>query len=157
MLLSYGVRLDHSLQAKLDAHVILPGRRSTVDPSDIQQGLSQPNGQLDLEPEIIVMLHKSTTLKILKELDLDLQNFLHPILKQLEFLVYFHLHNCEMFSKYLKSQIDKLSTPVVDESDIALTFPSRTKRHSPPEPNDQLERVNYQLYVYLYYKFHTYY
>jgi len=147
MLHFYGVRLDHSVQTKLDSHLILPGRRSTVDPSDTQQGLNQPNGQSDLEPEMIVLLHKSTTLKVLQELDVDLQNFLHPIYNQVEFLVYFHLHNCEMFSKYLKSQMDKLSAKdnTVDESDVTLAFPSRNKRRSVLEPNDELVQVNYQV------------
>ena len=133
MLHFYGVRFDDSIQTKLDNHLILPGRGSTVDSSDIQQGLDQP---LDLEPEMVVMLQKSTTLKILKELDLELQNFLHPIFEYFEFLVYFHLHNCEMFSKYLKSQIDKLSevNKTVAESGVTLT--------SAPEPQDKLEQVH---------------
>lgn len=139
----YNIRLDYAIQENLDNHVILPGRGSTVDTSEIQQGLNMPNGQLDLEPDMIIMLRKTTTLKVLKQIELDLQNFLDPLLNKLEFLVYFHLHNCEMFIKYLKSQITKLSIPddVVDHSDIIVTIPSAVARPVVPEPQDQLEQV----------------
>ena len=147
MLHFYGIRFDHLIQTKLNDHLILPGRGSTVDSSDIQQGLNQP---LDLEPEMVVMLQKSTTLKVLKQLDLDLQNFLHPIFEHFEFLVYFHLHNCEMFSKYLKSQIDKLFdvNKTVDESGITLAFPNKGKHSPASEPQEQLEKVHIKLLIF---------
>ena len=146
ILLFYGIRLDHAIQAHLDKHIILPGRGTTVDETEIQQRLNQPNGQLDLEPEMIIMLRKSTTLKLLRQMELELQNFLYPILNKLEFLVYFHLHNCEMFSKYLKSQIAKLSAPddVIDEDDIIVVLPSATTvKRQVLDPHDQLEQVNF--------------
>ena len=94
--------------------MVLPGRSFGVTPDDLQQRLNL--SQLDLEPDMILLLKKSMTWKMLQEIFEDLQLFLQPIFSQLEFLVYFHLHNCEMFSKHLKSQIAKLSTnPEPDE------------------------------------------
>ena len=148
ILLFYGIRLDHAIQAHLDKHVILPGRSTTVDVTEIQQHLNQPNGQLDLEPEMIIMLRKSTTLKLLKEIELELLNFLDPILNKLEFLVYFHLHMCEMFINYLKSQIAKLSALDDDayNNEIVIVLPSATTVKRPVlDPHDQLEQVDIYL------------
>ena len=142
MLNYYGLRLDHSIQVKLDAHVILPRSVSAVDPSEIQQGLNQLDGQLDLEPDMTIMLRKSTTLKVLRELNLDLQNYLNPICTQLEFLAYFHLHNCEMFIRYLKNQVDNFSSLeiTVDNDKVLLAFPSHPESS---KADKKLNQVRY--------------
>ena len=144
---SYGIKLSYTLQTKLDTHLVLPGRSSGVTEDDVQQRLNQPNDQLELEPEMILLLKKSMTWKMLQELFNDLQSFLSPIASQLEFLVYFHMHNCEMFSKHLKSQIAKISAAnsdrPVDESSIMLMIPMADTQQLSTDPDEKLKQVMY--------------
>ena len=146
----YGIKLSHTLQTKLDTHLVLPGRSSGVTEDDVQQRLNQSNGQLELEPEMILLLKKSMTWKMLNELFSDLRLFLKPIESQLEFLVYFHMHNCEMFSKHLKSQIAKIlaasSERPVNQSSIMLTIPMADTQPSSTEPDEKLKQVMYVLH-----------
>ena len=143
----YDIKLSHTLQTKLDTHLVLPGRSSGVTEDDVQQRLDQSNGQLELEPEMILLLKKSMTWKMLNELLSDLQSFLKPIASQLEFLVYFHMHNCEMFSKHLKSQIAKIlaasSERPVNESSIVLMIPMADTQQSSTDPDEKLKQVMY--------------
>ena len=141
----YGIKLSHTLQTKLDTHLVLPGRSSGVTEDDMQQRLNQSNGQIELEPEMILLLRKSMTWRILQELFNDLQLFLVPIASQLEFLVYFHMHNCEMFSKHLKSQIAKISAAnsdrPIDESSVVLIMPTISIQQSSTDPDGKLKQV----------------
>lgn len=144
MLNSYGIKLSHTLQTKLDTHLVLPGSGAAVTPDDVQQRLNQPNGQLELESEMILMLKKSMTWRILQEIFNDLQIFLEPIISQLDFLVYFHLHRSEMFIKHLKSQIAKLSASSeqpIDTTGIMLTIPSVIGSQSSSDPDEKLQQV----------------
>ena len=128
MLSCYGIKFSHTLQAKLDTHLVLPDGGPVIITDDMQQILHhQQIGQTELEPEMILRLKKSVTLKILQEIFNDLQIFLEPLMSHLEFLAYFHLHNCEMFSKHLKLQMAKLaanSVESVEESAVKLTLSS---------------------------------
>lgn len=137
----YGVKLSHALQTMLDTHLNLP-ESSTID--DMQWILNQPSGQLELKPEIVLMLKKSLTLKILQQIYDDLQLVLEPIMTQLEFLVYFHLNNCEMFKEYLKSQIAKISTnseQPAEESAIVLSVSPDVTAQSDTNPDDKILQV----------------
>jgi len=141
---SYGIRLSHTLQEKLETHLVLPGRSSGVTEDDVQQRLSPTNGQPELEPEPILMLRKSVTWKLMQEIFNDLQSFLMPIVSQLDFLVYFHLHHSEMFSKHLMSQFAKLSASSeqpIDVSMIPVTLPSVGTRQSSSDPDEKLQQV----------------
>ena len=148
---SYGIRLSHTLQEKLETHLVLPGRSSGVTTDDVQQRLNQTNGQLELEPEMILMLKKSMTIKLIQEISDDLQLFLMPIVDHLNFLVYFHLHHSEMFNKHLMSQITKLSASSeqpIDPSMIAMTMPSVGTRQSSSDPDEKLQQVcNVRMHV----------
>ena len=136
----YGVKLSHTLQTKLDTHLVLPGRSSGINEDDVQQRLNQQNSQI--EPEMILLLKRSMTLKILKELVYDLQSFLEPIASQLEFLVYFHMHNCEIFREHLKSQMAAISSNLeqpVQESAAVLALP--TVQQSSANDDEKLLQV----------------
>ena len=141
----YGIKLSHTLQTKLDSHLVVPGKSPGVTPDDLQERPNQLNDQLDLEPEMMLLFKKSMTWKILQEIFNDLQLFLQPIASQLEFLVYFHMHNCEMFSKHLKSQIVKiLANPEqpVEMSAVIFTIPSTVgTQQSSTDPDEILQQV----------------
>ena len=142
----YGIKFRNTLQTKLDTHLVLPEGGPIVITDDMQQILNQPIGQLELKPETILRLKKSATWKILQEIFEDLELFLEPLMSHLEFLVYFHLHNCEIFSKHLKSQMVKLaanSEQPVEASDVLLAIPSVGTTQSSTNHDGKLLQVIY--------------
>ena len=139
----YGVKLSHTLQTKLDTHLVLPGRSSKVTEDDVQQGLNQQTDQAKLKSDA-VLLKKSATLRVLEEIGNDLQSFLEPIASQLDFLVYFHMHNCEMFNKHLKSQMAAISNNLdqpVEESGAMLTLHTTDVQQSSANSDEKLLQV----------------
>ena len=109
LLLDYGIQLSHSLRTKIVNHLVLSGRESISNTDNLQEELSQPNSQRKQGPKVILRLCKSMTLEVLENIVENLQSFLKPISEQLNFLVYFHLRKCKMFSRFLKNQIAELS------------------------------------------------
>ena len=126
----YGIKFSHTLQAKLDTHLILPEGGPVIITDNMQQIIlhHQLIDQTELKAEMTLRFKKSMTWKILQEIFNDLQIFLGPLMSHLEFLAYFHLHNCEMFSKHLKNQMAKLAEEPAEEpaeeSAIKLILPS---------------------------------
>ena len=138
MLGSYGIRFSPTIQTMLDTHLILPEINSVTTPKDVQQRLNQPYGQLELDPEMILIFRKSMTWNVLHELFDKLQLFLEPILPYLDFLVYFHLHNSEMFNKQLFSQMNKLSDSQEDGgASLTVNLTSNIDQSS----NDHTEKL----------------
>ena len=128
----YGMQFDDNLQNKLDTYLILQERSPLVntDDDDMQQIPYQPTDQLDLEPEMRFRLKKCVTWKILQKIFNDLNSFLEPVISHLEFLVYFYLHKCEMFSRHLKCQIASIEQPVEASaittcSSVSVTNPDK--------------------------------
>ena len=106
----YDIQLDPAVKDMLDRYVALPGEFQSADTDNLQQKLSsQLHCQIKLDPKYILSLQVSTTWKILLELYQLLKEFLKPFSNNLEFLVYFNLHQCEMFNDYLKCQLTELS------------------------------------------------
>ena len=142
MLDVYGVKLNHTLHEMIKSFAILPGDDSLVGTDDIQQNIIQVHHQLEVEQEAVVLLRQSVTLKILIELLSSLQTFLEPILNKLEFFIYFHLHDCKIFNKYLKYQIATLSSSQcpLELSDIQLTVISDQNQQY-AEPNEKIAQV----------------
>lgn len=141
MLSSYGVRFSPAIQTMLDTHLILPGTNSVTIPKDVQQRLNQPNSQLELDPEMILILRKSMTLKVLQTIFHDLKLFLEPLLPQLDFLVYFHLQSSEMFHKQLLSRLNKVSPSVqATEMSSIMSLAVNFKQLS-TDPAEKLKEV----------------
>ena len=149
LLSEYDIRLSPALQTMLDAHLILPGVNSAISAKDVQQRLNQPNCQLELDPEMILIFRKSMTLKVLQTIFCDLKLLLKPLLPQLDFLVYFHLHNSEMFHKQLLCGLNKVppSVPVMETSSI-MSLAADVEQLS-TDPAEKLKEVTtYILYVF---------
>lgn len=117
LLSCYDVKLSSTLQAKLDSHLCI----SVRDTDNLQQEPCQPNGQAEQKSKMNLDLKKPTTLKILIDIGEDIQSFLKPILEQLEFLVYFHLHKCKIFIRHLNSQIAEASAYSEQPSAVPAT------------------------------------
>lgn len=120
MLSCYGVELNDALQTKIDNHLVLSERDVVHSKGDLQRMISQPNDYFGKEPKIILRLSKSMTFKILVDIVNEIQSFLKPISNQLDFLVYFYLCKCEMFSRHLQNHIAKIS----DCSEKSVEWPT---------------------------------
>ena len=142
LLSSYDIRFSPTIQTMLDTHLILPGVNSVVTKKEVQQRLNLTGGQLELDPEMILIFRKSMTWKVLHEIFNGLQFFLEPLLPQLDFLVYFHLHNSEMFNKQLLFQINKV-LPSFQQSMDASSSMNLTvdMQQSPADPAKKLKEV----------------
>ena len=106
--------------------------------------MSQPNGQLKQGPKIVLRLYKSMTMEVLEDIVKNLQSFLKPINEQLNFLVYFHLHKCKMFSRFLKNQIAELSAYSEQSGEVStalLSLPTVSTRQSCSDTNKKLLQV----------------
>ena len=113
LLSCYGVKLSSTVQGKLDGHLCISVRGT----DNLHQEPCQPNGQAVQKFD----LKKPTTLKILIDIGKDLQSFLKPIVEQLEFLVYFHLHKCKIFIKHLNIRIAEALTYSEQPSAVPAT------------------------------------
>jgi len=122
MLDVYGVRLSCSLHNMLKTYVVLPGEDSS---DDIQKNLVQSHRKLENESKTHLFLKKSVASKILRKLYTALMEFVNPIFNKLEMFLYFYLHNCEVFSKYLKYQLTLISRSQcsVKQSQFKLALP----------------------------------
>jgi len=106
----YDIQFNPTVKDMLDKYVVLPGEFQSADTNNLQQKFSsQLNCQVNLDPKYLLSLQASTTWKILRELYQLLKEFLKPFSDDLDFLVYFNLHKCEMFNDYLKCQLTEMS------------------------------------------------
>ena len=141
----YGVKLSNTLQSELDNHLVISRKDSVTNTNDLQQIISEPNSQLEQESKIHVRLYKSMTLEILESIVEDLQSFLKPILEQIEFLVYFHLHDCTMFSRHLKNQVVEISTHSEQTGEVptmTLGLPTVSTKQTSSDADKKLFQVH---------------
>ena len=142
----YDTELSRTIQFKLGDQLFLR-RRDSVDGVHVpQQEIMIPYDLLEQEkPTIILMLGKSVTLKFLLCLRDDFNLFLKPILEQLDFLVYFHLHSCALFKRHLISQMAELSTyseHTLKTTTITAALPVVSTKQSSCDATDKLIQVN---------------
>ena len=143
MLNSYGVKFSHTISTMLETYVVLPGVGSSMYATDVQLKLNYSCSEIELEPEWILSLRKSVTWNILQKLFTRLKSFLDPIWKQLDFLVYFHLYNSEVFSKYLKHQMTITSTSKypVDICSIKIMLPLTGHQEFTKDTDEKIVQV----------------
>ena len=145
MLNCYGVKFSNAILTMLETYVVLPGVGSSIYASDVQLKLNQSCSEIELDPEWILSLRKSVTWKILLTLLTDLESFLDPIWDQLNFFAYFHLYNCEVFSKYLKYQMAMKSTSKisVDISAVKILLPLTGHQELTKDTDEKVLQVNH--------------
>lgn len=121
----YDIKFEPTIQNLLDTHIILPRMNCDFTTEDAQQRLNLHDSQLDLDPEAILIFRKSVTWKVLQEILQKMQLFLKPVLKEVDFLVYFYLHKSEIFHKHLLYRINELSVcaqKTMDTSTLNFSF-----------------------------------
>jgi len=143
MLNCYGIKLSHSLQEKILSHVVLPGNDVPSTAQNYQRTPKIPS----FSSRITVFLTQSATLQNLSALLNELKSFLEPILNKIDVFVYFTLQNCEVFDRYLKSQVATISASsthiTVDHSDISVA----EKCACDHEFDKNIMQVNLHLYA----------
>ena len=138
----YGLKINQSLQTLLDTHLVVPGEdASGRKADDLQQTLNEMYHHMEFQP--LLQLKTSATCKVVVELYAQLRSFVKPILKYLDFLVYFHLHNCELFNKYLKHQMATVfsSNSIVNPSAIEVMMDGQSSVDKPDEKFVQVHIV----------------
>ena len=145
----YDVQLTPALKEMLDQYIVLPGESPSVATKILQQKLSSQI-HCSLDSKYILSLKMSTTWKILKKLCHSLEEFLKPFSENLEFLVYFHLHKCEMFKDYLKCQLTEKSNA---QSPQEESFPNKVllsmpMKQSSVDFSERVTQVRTHTYVY---------
>jgi len=123
----------------LDTHLVIPEEDSLGHKvHDLQQTLHEMQHQVEFQQ--ILQLKTSATCQVLVELYAKLCSFVQPILNYIDFLVYFHLHKCELFNKYFNHQVTTMfaSKSVVDISAIELTEDGPS---SMDKPDDKFVQV----------------
>jgi len=140
MLNTYGVKFSNTILTMLETYVVLPGVDSSVYASDVQLKLNQSCSEIQLEP---LSLRKSVTWEILFRLLTELDSFLDPIQNQLNFFVYFHMYNCEVFSKYLKYQMTMRSTSKIPRDiPVVKIYLPLTDQESTKDTDEKMLQVN---------------
>ena len=100
----------HSVLARLN--VTLPSEIS----AEISRYVSLPNEvvrkvkneAIQLQPIPTIQLGDDATLALLMQLKLEIEHFLSPLDEYLEYLVFFHLHEGNLFFKYVKFYFKKI-------------------------------------------------
>ena len=124
LLQCWGVALPPYLLDPISRHILLPGENKAGELLD-NQPLANISGIFQPGHDISLKLTKALTLHKLSDLVEGLKTFLQPIKDVLDMLVFFKLHPCKMFDKYLQVYLLKESKPEVsDQHSTTIHFSS---------------------------------
>ena len=124
LLQCWGVALPPHLLDPISQHILLPGEKKAGELLD-NQPLANISGIFHPGHNISLKLTKTLTLHELFDLVQRLKTFLQPIRDALDMLVFFKLHPCKMFDKYLQVYLQKESKPEVSgQHSTTIHFPS---------------------------------
>ena len=112
LLSKYGVAIPPGVQDSIEKYVIFPNERSVPNKQKLINVIPAPNAR-QFEPghDITLNLMQEFTLSGLQKLIEDLANFLEPLYECLNMLVFFHLHQSEMFEKHLLRHLETIIEP----------------------------------------------
>ena len=116
LLSKYGVELFPHIQAVISTKVIFPGKQNLPAKQHLVNIIPPPLTRM-FKPgqDIRLNVSKAMTLANLQQLLEDLMNFLGPLFYRLNMLVFFHLHQSEMFKNCLLTRLQTVSLPSVTE------------------------------------------
>ena len=111
----YGVALPPKVQDVISRHVIYPNDHSKKQ--KLVNAISLPHSRV-FEPgqDIILNFTQEFTLSGLQKLNEELASFLEPFCNSLDMLVFFHLHQSEMFEKHLLKRLQSIVEPDPSQS-----------------------------------------
>ena len=110
LLEEYGISIPQKLQNLIMKNVSFPGKEGPISEPQLgtplhpsTSGLFQPGCDVSLR------LHRSTTLKELSEVVMNLDEFQHPLTEHLGMLVFFKLTHSVLFDRYLRYFLNKIT------------------------------------------------
>ena len=120
LLSKYGVELPPHIQEEMSKKVIFPGEENVPRHLHLLNAIPSPQVKL-FKPgqDIRLKVSKSMTLADLQQLHINLKTILDPLLTSLDALVFFHLHQSEIFEKHLLKRLQMItstSIPTEEES-----------------------------------------
>ena len=103
----YGIRLPKALQIQLEGFIVLPGGSANLTKLKLQQHMLAPSttGKFQPPQPISLMLTEGFTLKIMETFIQELETFLTPIKDSMDMLIFFSLHDSQLFSAYVKQEL----------------------------------------------------
>ena len=134
LLAHYGVSLPLHLQEVISKHVLFPGEDKPLVGQLLHNKLPIGNGMFQPSHEIALNLTRAITLRKLLELIQDIMTLLQGILENLDFLVFFHLQQSEIFEKHLMKYLEDATTVVATtekvQSSLFSSFRPVMSQHS---------------------------
>ena len=120
LLSKYGVELPPHIQEEISKKVIFPGEENVPKHLYLLNAIPSPQVRL-FEPgqDIRLKLSKTMSLADLQQLHINLKTILDPLFPCLDALVFFHLHQSEIFEKHLLKRLQMItssSVPTEEES-----------------------------------------
>ena len=100
----YGIYLPKDLQEQLEQFVVLPGENANPMKLTLQRHTlkASTTGKFQPPQPISLMLSEGFTLKIMETFIRELESFLTPIQENMDMLIFFSLHDSQLFSAYVK-------------------------------------------------------
>ena len=103
----YGIGFPKALQVRLEQFIILPGESTNPTKLTLQQHTLAPSitGKFKPPQPISLLLTEGFTVIKMGELIRELEHFLAPIQDYMDMLIFFTLHDSELFSTYLRQSV----------------------------------------------------
>ena len=103
----YGIGLPKALQVQLEGFIVLPGESANSTKMTLQRHTLAPSttGKFQPPQPISLMLAEGFTLKMMETFMQELETFLTPIKDSMEMLIFFSLHDSQLFSAYVKQEL----------------------------------------------------
>ena len=116
LLSKYGVKLFRHIREVISTKVMFPGKQNVPEKECLVNVIPPPSTRM-FKPgqDIRLNISKEMTLANLQQLLEDLMEFLGPLFYHLHMLVFFHLHQSEMFKNCLLLRLQTVSLPSVIE------------------------------------------
>ena len=125
LLTKYGVSLPSDVQDDITKYVLFPGEHRI--PSDLLlRNIIQTTSGRMFEPgqDITLKLSKAMMLSDLQKLNENLSQFLEPFIDCMDMLIFFYLHQSEMFEKHLlkrlQTEMEALSSPKQERTGFSI-------------------------------------
>ena len=103
----YGIGLPKALQVRLERFIVLPGESTNQTKFSLQQHALAPsiNGKFQPPQPVSLMLTEGFTVTEMGKFIRELEYFLVPIQDYMDMLIFFTLHDSELFSIYLRQSV----------------------------------------------------
>jgi hypothetical protein len=112
LLSHYGVAIPPEVRNVIISHVLFPGEDNIPSDQLLHNVIPPSTSSRIFEPgqEITLVLSKAMKLSDLQILNENLEKFLNPLADCIDMLIFFHLHQSEMFVRHLLKELQTLTS-----------------------------------------------